>query len=339
MPLTHRVPAVLLAAAALVLGGCGTGGGPDAGRPDEAATLLLDFQPNAVHVGIYQALARDYTGAEGVSLSVQVPGSGTDAVKSLISGRSRFAILDLHDLAIARAKGRDLVGVMAIVERPLAAVLAQPDIRSPRALEGHRVGVTGLPSDDAVLSSLVAGDGGDPAKVRRTTIGFDAVPALLGGKVAGATAFWNAEGVALQAKRPGVHVFKVDDYGAPAYPELVLTVTRQTVQDQPALVRATVTALQRGYREAISDPESAVGALVDAVPGTDRQLAAAELDAVSPAFQAPDGRIGTLDLDALRRWAAWEQRVGIVDRVPEVADVFVPRFAAAGARKAAENSG
>jgi ABC-type nitrate/sulfonate/bicarbonate transport system substrate-binding protein len=339
VPRPRRCSAVLLAAVTLLLTACGTGGGADAGRPDESATLLLDFQPNAVHVGIYQAVARDFTGAEGVRLTIQVPGSGTDATKSLLSGRSRFAILDLHDLAIARAKGRDLVGVMAIVQKPLAAVIARPDIRSPRELEGHRVGVTGLPSDDAVLSSLVAGDGGDPAMVRRTTIGFDAVPAILGGKVAGATAFWNAEGVALKAKRPGIRIFKVDDYGAPAYPELVLTTTRQTVQDQPALVRATVTALQRGYREAISDPESAVGALVDAVPGVDRTLAAAQLDAVSPAFQAPSGRIGTLDLDALRRWAAWEKRFGIVDRAPEVADMFVPRFAAAGSLKATENSG
>ncbi|MCU1677734.1 MAG: transporter substrate-binding protein [Frankiales bacterium] len=336
----HRLVAAALAiwAPLLLMAGCGTGA-PDAGRPDEAATLLLDFQPNAVHVGIYTAVARDYTGAEGVHLTIRVPGSGTDAAKLLLSRRVQFAVLDIHDLAIARAKGRDLVGVMAIVQKPLAAVIAQADVQRPRDLEGRRVGVTGLPSDDAVLDSLVRGDGGDPRMVRRTTIGFDAVPAILGGKVSGATAFWNDEGVALKAKRPGLHSFKVDEFGAPAYPELVLTTTRTLIQDQPALVRATVTALQRGYREAIVDPETAVAALVDAVPGTDRALTAAQLDAVQPAFQAASGRIGTLDLDALAHWAAWEQRFGIVDKAPEVALMFSPRFAAEGASKAAENSG
>jgi putative hydroxymethylpyrimidine transport system substrate-binding protein len=336
-----RLPrrACLLAAAAAVLALPACGATDEGGRPEESATLLLDFQPNAVHAGIYQAVARDYTGAEGVDLTIQVPGSGTDAVKSLLSGRARFAVMDIHDLAIARAKGRDLVGVMAIVQDPLAAVIAQPGIRSPKALEGHRVGVTGLPSDDAVLDSLVRGDGGDPAKVRRTTIGFDAVPAILGGKVAGATAFWSVEGVALQAKRPGMRVFRVDRYGAPSYPELILTVLRTTIQDDPDVVRATVTALQRGYRETIADPESAVSALLDAVPGTDRALATAQLDAVQPAFQATDGRIGTLDLAGLRVWARWEQRFGIVAKAPEVADMFAPRFAAEGAAKAAENSG
>ena len=37
-----------------------------------------------------------------------------------------MAILDIHDLGLAREQGRDVVGVMAFVQRPLAAVLAQP---------------------------------------------------------------------------------------------------------------------------------------------------------------------------------------------------------------------
>ena len=90
-----------------------------------------------------------------------------------------MAILDIHDLGLARQEGHDIVGVMAFVQRPLAAVLAQPAIRSPADLEGERAGVSGLPSDDAVLRSIVAGDGGDPEQVRTTTIGFQAVKALL----------------------------------------------------------------------------------------------------------------------------------------------------------------
>ena len=165
--------------------------------------------------------------------------------------------MDIHDLAIAGAQGRRLVAVMAIVQRPLAAVLAQPDVTTPRALEGRKVGVTGLPSDDAVLRSIVTGAGGDYAKVDKVTIGFDAVPALLGGRVAGATAFWNDEGVALKGKRPGTREFRVDDYGAPPYPELVLVTARATLRDKPDVVSAAVKAIARGYGEAISDPESA----------------------------------------------------------------------------------
>ena len=91
---------------------------------------------------------------------------------------------------------------MAIVQSAAGGVLAPAGVARPRDLEGRRVGVTGLPPTTRCCARSSRGAGGDPAKVRRTTIGFDAVPALLSGKVAGATAFWNAEGVALNAKAP-----------------------------------------------------------------------------------------------------------------------------------------
>jgi putative hydroxymethylpyrimidine transport system substrate-binding protein len=318
----HRVLLLLALAAALALAGCSRG---SEDRPNQTAGLVLDFQPNAVHAGIYLARARGYDDAEGVTLSVAAPSSSTDSVKLLLAGRAQFAILDIHDLALAREKGRDIVGVMAVVQRPLAAVLAQPGIDRPRDLEGKRVGVTGLPSDDAVLSSIVRGDGGDPSKVRKVTIGFQAVAALLARRVDAATAFWNAEGVALQAQRPGIRQFKVDDFGAPPYPELVLCVTRQTLRDERSLVAATVRALRRGYEEAIADPESAVEALVDRA-GVKRAATQRELDAVSPAFTEGATRYGALDPGELRAWARWEARFGITKRPPDVARAFAPGF-------------
>jgi ABC-type nitrate/sulfonate/bicarbonate transport system substrate-binding protein len=313
---------------ALLVAGCGSSG---ATRGADEARLTLDFQPNAVHSGIYLALDRGYADAEGVDLEVQPPASGTDGVKLLLSGRTDLAILDIHDLALAREQGRDLVAVMALVQRPLASVLAQPGVRRPRDLEGRRVGVTGLPSDEAVLRSIVAGDGGDPAAVRTTNIGFNAVPALLGRRVAGATAFWNAEGVALRRQRPGIREFRVDRFGAPVYPELVLVVRRTTLQDDPALVRAVVAALRRGYRETLGDPESGIAALTAAVPDVDRATAQAELDAVSPAFTAGAQVFGQLQPALLARWATWEAEFGITRRPPDVAQMFAPSFSVSGA--------
>jgi putative hydroxymethylpyrimidine transport system substrate-binding protein len=319
-----RLLTACLAALLLALGGCASD--DSAGAPETDATLLLDFQPNAVHAGIYTSVARGYDRALGVTLEVRAPSDSTDAVKLLATGRADLAILDIHDLALAREAGRDLVGVMALVQTPLAAVLAQPSIRTPRDLEGRRVGVTGLPSDDAILRSIVAGAGGDPDRVRTTTIGFTAVRSLLTGRVAGATGFWNAEGVALRAQRPATREFRVEDFGAPAYPELVLSVTRETLQDRPALVRATVEALARGYEEVLVDPENAVGALVAAVRGLDRGQVARELAAVSPSFTVGARGFGELDRERLEKWAAWEKRFGITKSEPEVGLAFDGRY-------------
>ncbi len=311
---------------AAVVAGCGSTTGND--RPGSEPTLLLDFQPNAVHAGLYLATERGFDDAEGVALEIQAPGASTDALKLLQAGRADLAILDIHDLGLAREQGRDIVGVMAFVQRPLAAVLTQPGIRSPKQLEGRRVGVTGLPSDDAVLRSVVAGDGGDPDAVRSTTIGFQAVKAMLAGRVDGATAFWNVEGVALQRERPAVREFRVDDYGAPSYPELVLAVTRETLEDEEPMVRATIRALQRGYGEAQRDPESAVAAMAAVEPRLDQDALAAELDAVDEAFTAGAAGFGQLRRDVLRDWAAWDREFGILKEPLDVDRAF--DFTAAG---------
>jgi putative hydroxymethylpyrimidine transport system substrate-binding protein len=316
-----RLALILLLALAA---GCGSTTGED--RPGAEATLLLDFTPNAVHAGIYMATARGYDEAEGVELEIRKPGASTDALALLQTRRADMAILDIHDLGLARQQGRDIVGVMALVQRPLAAVFAQPSIRSPADLEGERAGVSGLPSDVAVLRSVVAGDGGDPDRVRTVTIGFQAVKALLARRVAGATAFWNVEGVALHEQRPEIREFRVDDFGAPAYPELVLCVTRRALRENRPAVRSTVAALRRGYDDALADPESAVSALVERNSGIDRGAAQRGFDAVSPEFTVGVRRFGELDMARLRSWARWEARFGITRRPPDVRRAFQPGF-------------
>jgi ABC-type nitrate/sulfonate/bicarbonate transport system substrate-binding protein len=312
---------LVICVAFLALVGCGgTTGGND--RPNEEASLLLDFTPNAVHAGIYLATERDYDDAEGVQLDVRAPGASTDALRLLQAGKVDMALLDIHDLALAREQGRDIVGVMALVQRPLAAVLAQPEIARPRDLEGKRAGVSGLPSDVAVLRSVVQGDGGDPDSVKTTTIGFEAVKALLAKRVAAATAFWNVEGVALKAERPDTREFRVDDFGAPPYPELVLCATRATLDEKRPVLEATIRALRRGYTETQNDPESALSALGDANPDLDRDAASAQLDAVAPAFTAGADYYGQLREDVLEKWAAWDLQFGIVKERIDVGSAF-----------------
>jgi NitT/TauT family transport system substrate-binding protein/putative hydroxymethylpyrimidine transport system substrate-binding protein len=311
--------AALLASAALAACG-GSGAEPGASNEATAATLVLDFQPNAVHAGIYAAEAAGYYKDAGVDLSIHQPSASTDAPKLLESGRAQFAILDIHDLGLAAEKGFDVVGVMPIVQRPLASVLAQADISRPRDLEGKRVGVTGLPSDDAVLDSVVSADGGDPSKVDRVTIGFNAVSALAAGKVDAATAFWNAEGVTLQQQGFPIREFRVDDYGAPKYPELVLVTSSKLLSTEPNLVRHVVDATKHGYGDVVADPPSGLGALLAAVQGLDRGEQQAELDALTKAtaFSPP----GTFDRSALDEWSRWDTAHGILSRRANPGELF-----------------
>src|SRR5680860_364339 len=314
-----RRAAALLAAVLLLAGAAGCGGdGAEPGAP-QGVTLVLDFIPNAAHSGIYAAQRQGYYREAGIEPQIRQPGDSTDAPKLLETGRAQFAVLDIHDLGIARERGLDVVGAMPIVQRPLAATIARRDgpVRRPRDLEGRTVGVTGLPSDEALVDSEVSADGGDPARVERVTIGFNAVASLAAGKVDAVTAFWNSEGVALRQRGIPIRVFKVDRFGAPPYPELVLAAARDTIERDPELVEAMVAATSRGYELAYERPAAALDDLLAAVPALDRAGKAAQLRALRP-----DLRPAPFDAAVLREWAAWDLEHGLLERPLDVEAAF-----------------
>jgi NitT/TauT family transport system substrate-binding protein/putative hydroxymethylpyrimidine transport system substrate-binding protein len=248
-----------------------------------------------------------------------VPGESTDAPKLLAAGRTQFAILDITDLGIAVEKGLDLVGLMPIVQEPLAAVLARKDgpVKRPRDMDGHTVGVTGLPSDTAVVESAVAADGGDPKGVDEVTIGFNSVASLAAGKVDAATGFWNDE--AVEAKRQGIplRVFKVDEYGAPKYPELVLTTTRKEFQSDPELVQAMVQATTEGYEFTEEHSEKALEDLLDANPSLEKADTEAQLKVLLPALH-PD----PFKESVLKEWSTWAMSHGLLPKPLDVKSAF-----------------
>jgi NitT/TauT family transport system substrate-binding protein/putative hydroxymethylpyrimidine transport system substrate-binding protein len=323
-----RVAALLAAAllgAALVA--CG-GGGAEPGAP-KGATLVLDFQPNAVHSGIYAAQANGFFSDEGIDLHIQEPSSTADSAKLLEAGRADFAVMDINDFGIARERGLDLVAIAAIVQRPLASVIARdPDrIRTPADLAGKTIGVTGVPSDDAVLDTVLRSGGVDPSDVRPVTIGFNAVASLAAGKVDAATAFWNAEGVQLEQMGVPIREFRVDQSGAPRYPELVVATTPRSCGE----ARPFTAGLGRGYRALGGDPAGALNDLLEEVGSLDPDTQRAQLEALTRAHafsQRDQGPVtpalSARDDDAAGRWLSWATGHGLIDasQAPKVAAGF-----------------
>ena len=245
---------------------------------------------------------------------IREPGSGPDSLKLVASGKVDVGVLDIHDLAIAREAGTDVVAVGALVGKPLAALITQPDVRRPRELEGRTVGVSGLPSDPAFVRAIVEHDGGDFDSIRQVTIGFNAVSRLLTKRVDGVPAFWNAEGVAVKQRGLDVKEFRVEDYGAPPYPEVVLITSRATLRERADDVESAVFKIADGVAAARANPDEAVRRIAKAAGTTDAALVRAQLDAVLPLFV--DGL--KLDREVLEQWADFDVEIGLVKERPDV---------------------
>lgn len=252
------------------------------------ATLVLDFVPNAVHTGIYCAVGNGYYEENNVNLEIIEPTSTADTLKLIDAGKADFGIADGIDVADQISQGRGAKGIMALVQRPLGGLitLESSGITDPAQLEGKTVGVTGVPSDDAILETVISDAGGDPSAVEKVTIGFNGVQNLENEKVDAFTGFIAADGTQIEVDGFPITAFPLDEYGGPQYPGLVTFSTEDRITEDADLMAAFVDATVRGYNDTLDNPEECLEQLLSENAGLDRELQQAQLDAYLPLFEA-----------------------------------------------------
>ena len=283
------VPVVVLAAAALVLSSCGERKeaiSPGA-RATQQLTLMLDWFPNADHVGIYRALAEgDFTRA-GIDVHVETPANPASPLELLAAGRVDAAISYEPEVLLARNRNLPVVSVAALVQQPLTSIISigKKAIRRTAQLRGKTVGDAGIPYQHAYLETVLAHAGVPARSVREVNVGSNLVPAMVSGKVAATLGgYWNYEAIQLAQMGRRPNVIRMNQVGVPSYDELVLAVRSSTLARHPDEIRRFVQALARGYESARADPAAAVSDLVSASPGLDRKLQLASVRATLPAF-------------------------------------------------------
>jgi putative hydroxymethylpyrimidine transport system substrate-binding protein len=304
--------------------GAGTGSGTTTATATGAlakptkVTLILDFVPNAVHAGIYRALAAGYYRRENIDLQVVQPTSTQETLKLIDAGKAQFGLADGSDVAGLIDEGGDAQAVMALVQRPLGGLiaLASEHLSSPAGLAGRTVGITGVPSDLAVLDTELRHAGVSPSRVHVVTVGFNGSQALLAGRIAAFTGFIPDEGVTLEASGHSITAFALDENGGPEYPGLVAFTTRRLIATNPRLVKDFVAATKAGYEDTLRDPARSLDDLLSLNPSLSRSLTAASLDVYEPLFTGrAAGRsvigggggvpFGTLQSSNLAAMSAW----------------------------------
>jgi putative hydroxymethylpyrimidine transport system substrate-binding protein len=278
-----------IAVVALALSACGQKKDTLTASPASAqsVTVMLDWFPNADHVGLYQALAEgDFTQA-GLNVHVQVPADPATPLQLLAAGKVDFAISYEPEVMLARNQGEPLVSVAAIVQSPLTSIVSigSKHITNPAQLRGKRVGDAGIPYQHAYLTTILRHAGVPVSSVKEINVGANLVPAMLSRRVdATLGAYWNVEAIQLAELRKRPSVIRMEAAGVPTYNELVLAVRQSTLINHIDEVRRFLQALGRGYESARRDPLAAVQNLVRANPGLDQKFQLASVRATLPVF-------------------------------------------------------
>ncbi len=282
-------------------------------------SLILDFVPGGIHAGIYSALAEGYFEEANLNVDIQPPTSSADTLRLVVADQATIGIAPVADVASLRAQGEEIQVFMALEQVPLGALMSTEAIgvTDPSELADSTIGVTGVPSDEAIARFILESSGVDPDSVEFITIGFDAVGNLIGQTVDAAIGFWSAEAVVLELEGETPVVWRADEFGAPPYPELVFFASETRVAEEGEMLQAFYDAVARGYAFALDDPDAAVQNLSDNADGIDVEFASAEFANVEPYFLGADGNFGTLDEAAFDEYLEWATGEGILESKPE----------------------
>ncbi|MCK9249701.1 MAG: ABC transporter substrate-binding protein [Solirubrobacteraceae bacterium] len=317
-----RRPLLLLAAlvATLALASCGERDEPGASAPPpptEELSLLLDYHPNANHVGIYKAEADGRFEDAGLKVRIQQPSDPATVLQQVAAGRVDVAISYQPEIMLARAAGSDVVAFAAVVQRPLTSLISLPHakIAKPADLKGKTVGTAGIAYQTAYLDTILEQAGVDPKDVKRVNVGSGLNQALIGKKVdATLGAFWNYEGVELTRRDRRPVVVPVDELGVPEYAELVLVARAETLRDRESAVRRFVRAVAVGYDAVKRDPVRGTIPLLRANRDLDAELQEEVVEKTLGAFfpKDDDKPWGWLDFDGWARYGQWMVENGLL---------------------------
>ncbi|HEY5316355.1 MAG TPA: ABC transporter substrate-binding protein [Solirubrobacteraceae bacterium] len=320
-------------AALLMLAACGEIQNRTTPSTSESLTLMLDYFPNADHVGIYQAIADGGFARAGLNVHVESPSDPSAPLKDLLAGRATVAISYEPELMLARNQGEPLAAFGAVVQQPLTSIVSigSQHITSVADLRGKTVGYAGIPYQRAYLDTILQRAHVPVSSVKLVDVGENLVPAMLSGQVAATIgAYWNYEAIQLAERNKHPNVIRVNKVGVPNYDELVLVATKATLANKPDEIRAFVQALGRGYESVRHDPQAGVANLVRMNPGLNSKFQLASVEATLPAFfpTGPNAPWGYQDQPQWNSFGEWMLSHHLISNVQAVADASTNEYLA-----------
>ena len=321
---------------AVFLVGCGGDDDDDAAAapPDETrhATLVLNWTPNAHHLGVYAALEQGWYEDAGIDLDIVESATGGTAEPAVGTGEAEFGISIAEAVLPARAQDVPIVSIATILPVNDSALmsLAEDGIEEPADLGGTTYGGYGGPLETEIINQLAECGDVDPDDVEHVEVGnVDYLAGMEANQFDTAWIFsgWDALR-ATEVQGADINLLRFEDYFdcIPNWYTPLFITSEDEIEDDPQLVRDFLAVTTRGYEYAIAEPDEAATLMLDAVPEMDEKLLRAAAEYHSTRFAPGGDRFGLQDRSV---WAAFEEflrTAGLLDEEVAVDDAFTNEF-------------
>lgn len=332
-----RCALLALAVTAVILAGCGGGGGKadtvESTQPPPRASLApskelrvtLDGLAGAQNAGILTAVHRGYFSDINIESEAFSPALPNRPVAYVATRVDDIGVTQEPQVVIAREKGIPIVAIGSLIAQPTAAMiwLKESKIRGVADLKGKTIAVPGITYQERFLQVILAQAGLTLKNVKVKRVGYDLVPALVSGRadaIFGGSA--NVEGTELEVRGMNPVVTPVQDFGIPDYDELVVIARSDLVAKDPQSIRRFMSAAARGNATAIDNPRAAVDAIEETGPVINRKTMEAEMAATSPLLSED----GYMNPEKASDLVDWMHEQGLIRRKVPVSTLLTNKY-------------
>jgi putative hydroxymethylpyrimidine transport system substrate-binding protein len=323
----------VLALMAVVAAACSNSATPAAsgsasGVVPATLNVELDWVPNPDHVGIYYAQDKGYFSDASLTLNLRSPSNAADPIKLVGLNKVDVSISYEPEMFYGQQEGLPVVAVAALVPVPLNSLIASPSsgITSLADIAGKKIGVTGIPSDDAFFQTTLKTAGVAASDVTKVNVGFNLVPSLLSNKVDGIIGgYRNVEAIQIeQESGTKPTVFPANELGVPTYAELVIVANSDRLASDAAYadaVKRFIAALVQGTDAAIADPAGATAIMKTATQYEPKFLDESVPYTLTLIKPAAGTKTGCIDSAAWQSYGDWMKSSGLITSTPDAAAI------------------
>ncbi|GAB3603168.1 ABC transporter substrate-binding protein [Microbacterium aureliae] len=326
--------AAVVAASALVLGGCASSdtapGSADEGDAASYGEISVQYSwiKNEEFAGEFYAYENGYYDEAGFDEVIGISGPDTGVAK-LLSGSVQVALSDAASIGAAIAEqDAPLKIIGATFQKNPFTILSLADggdIATPEDLIGKTIGVQD--SNASVFAALLNANGIDESEVTVVPVDFDPTP-LMNGEVDGFMAYLTNEALTVELAGYDITNLSYADNGVPYVAE-TFSVTDQYLAENPELLKAFLIAEIKGWTDVFGETTEDTVALVEKYYNA---AAAESEDGLEAVFGALDPEKTGLGLEATKLLISTDETEanGLFTISDELKQQTVDSLAAAG---------
>lgn len=222
---------------------------------NEKLTLMLDWYINPDHAPIMVAEQIGAFNAQGLDVQIIPPSDPALPPRLVAAKQADLAITYQPQIHFFADQGLPLVRVGTLINSPLNTVISlDKSIKTPADLNGKTVGYSVSGIEQATLATMLKHENLNANAVKLINVNFQLTSALLTGKVdAVIGGYRNIEALEMTLQGKDPVVLNVEDYGVPAYDELIIVANRDAVAEPK--IKKFLIALEKGAAYLRAHPE------------------------------------------------------------------------------------